>query len=62
MEPSYQKQLWTGMSDQARAVAKTIRDPDLKLHVLLMAARYLVWAKRSEEAGRTLLGRKKPTD
>jgi hypothetical protein len=59
---NYQKQLWTQMSDQARALAKTIRDPDLKLRVLLMAARYLVWAKRSEKTGSPLHGGTKPTD
>lgn len=50
------------MSDQARVAAKTIRDPDLKLHVLLMAARYLVWAKQSEKDGKPLHGRTKPSN
>lgn len=50
------------MSDQARAVAKTIRDPDLKLHILLMAARYLVWAKQSEDKGSPLHRRTKPPE
>jgi hypothetical protein len=62
VESNYQKQLWTELSDQARAVAKTIRDPDRKLHMLLMAARYLVLARQSGKAGRPLQGRKKPTE
>lgn len=60
MERNYQKQLWTELSDQARAVAKTTRDPDLQLQMLLVAARYLVWAKRSEKTGSPLHAQKKP--
>ncbi len=51
MGESYQARLWTELSDTARAVAKTVRDPDLKLQILLVAARYLVWAKRFEQEG-----------
>ena len=42
MSESYQVRLWTEMADTARAVAKTVRNPDLKLWILLVAARYLV--------------------
>jgi hypothetical protein len=49
MPRSYQSLLWTQLADEARAAAKQIEDPELKLHVLLVAVRYLVWAKRAEK-------------
>jgi hypothetical protein len=48
MPRSYQPLLWAGLADEARAAAKQINDPDLKLRVLLVAGRYLAWAKQAE--------------
>lgn len=46
---SYQGSLWRSLADEARNVAQSIRHPDLKLQLLLVAARYLVLAKRAEQ-------------
>jgi hypothetical protein len=48
MPRSYQSLLWSQLADEARSAATQIEDVELKLHVLLLAARYLVWAKLSE--------------
>jgi hypothetical protein len=48
MPRSYQSLLWAQLADEARAAAKQVKDAELKLRVLLVAARYLVWAKLSE--------------
>jgi hypothetical protein len=45
---SYQPLLWAQLADQARAAAKQVKDPAVKLRVLLIAARYLAWAKQAE--------------
>jgi hypothetical protein len=49
MPRSYQSLLWTQLANEARVVAKQIKVKELKLHVVLMAVRYLVWAKRAEK-------------
>ena len=46
--PTYAATLWRGLAEEARNAAATIKDPHLKLQVLLVAARYLVLAKRAE--------------
>lgn len=46
----YESELWAQLADKARAAAKRVRDPDLRLRVLLVAARYLVWAKKSKRS------------
>jgi hypothetical protein len=38
------------MSEEARAIARQIHDPDLKLQMLLVAARYRSLAKRAEDS------------
>lgn len=48
MKANYAALLWSQMADEARKAARSIRNRDVKLHVLLVAARYLVMAKRSE--------------
>ena len=47
MPQNYEPRLWAQLADEARTVAKQVRDQGLKLHVLLVAARYLVWSKRA---------------
>lgn len=48
MGANYRAQFWRGMAVQTRAAAKSVPDFDLKLHILLIAARYLAWARRAE--------------
>ena len=48
MKTNFVALLWSQMADEARKVARSVRNQDVKLHVLLVAARYLVMAKRSE--------------
>jgi hypothetical protein len=36
------------LANEARAAAKQVKDPDVKLRVLLVAARYLAWANQAE--------------
>jgi hypothetical protein len=50
MPQSYQPRLWAQLADEARTAAKQVKDQDLKLRLLLVGARYLVWAKRAERA------------
>jgi hypothetical protein len=57
MKGRYETELWAQLADEARAAAKRIKDPDLRLRVLLVAARYLIWAKKS---ARTLHRSNKP--
>jgi hypothetical protein len=40
--------IWSGIANKARDAAKETRDPDLKLRVLMVAARFLLLAKRAE--------------
>ncbi len=40
--------IWRNMSDEARKAAQSIPKPNLKLRVLLVAARYLVLSGRAE--------------
>ena len=47
MKGRYETELWAQLADEARAAARLIKDPDLRLRVLLVAARYLTWAKKS---------------
>ncbi len=42
--------LLTQLAEQARDAATRIHDRDLQLQVLLVAARYMVLAKRAEKA------------
>ena len=50
MERRYRSLLLTQLADQARDAATKIHDRDLQLQVLLVAARYMVLAKRAEKA------------
>ena len=50
MTSNYRAWLWCQLAEEARAAAQTIKDKDLRLQVLLVAARYLVMAKRAEKA------------
>ena len=50
MTSNYRAWLWYQLAEEARAAAQTIKDKDLRLQVLLVAARYLVMAKRAEKA------------
>jgi len=46
--------LWQEMAAEARGIAKQVKDPDLRLHMALRAARFLVWAKLAKrEAARS---------
>ena len=60
MKTDYATLLWSQMADEARRAAKSIRNRDVKLHVLLVAARYLVMAKRSESKANVIHQREKP--
>jgi hypothetical protein len=40
--------LWSQLAQEARSAAKHIKNPELKLQVLLVAARYLAMARRAE--------------
>jgi hypothetical protein len=48
MPRSYQPLLWAQLADQARSAAQQVKDPDVKLRLLLIAARYAAWAKQAE--------------
>ena len=50
MTKSYQIALWLQLAEKARAVARRAQDPDVKLRTALIGARYLVMAKRAEQA------------
>jgi len=52
MGANYRAQFWRGMAEQTRAAAKSVPNFDLKLHILLIAARYLAWARRAESDDR----------
>jgi hypothetical protein len=45
--------IWQNLSDEARKAARLIPEPNLKMRVLLVAARYLVLAKRAEREADT---------
>ena len=61
MQVKYATLLWSQMANEARKAARGIRNQDLKLRVLLVAARYLVMAKRSELEERSIKQREKPS-
>lgn len=61
MKTNFVALLWSQMADEARKAARSIRHPDVKLHVLLVAARYLVMAKRSETKEHPIHQAEKPT-
>jgi hypothetical protein len=42
------------MAEQARSAAKSVPGFDLKLHILLIASRYLVMARRAENDDRVV--------
>jgi hypothetical protein len=44
--------LWRGLSDEARIAARKASNVDLKLHAILLAARYIALAIRSEREGK----------
>src|ERR1700719_4651541 len=48
MPMTYPATLWRGLAREACNAAAQTKDPDLKLQVLLVAARYLVLARRAE--------------
>ena len=50
--------LWRGLSDEARIAARKVGNVDLKLHAILLAARYIALAVRSEREGKREQGRK----
>jgi hypothetical protein len=52
MGANYRPQFWRSMAEQARTAAKSVPDFDLKLHILLIASRYLVLARRAENDDR----------
>jgi hypothetical protein len=49
MTERYAESLWAQMAIEARNMAARIHDPDLRLQVLLIAARYMVLAKRAKK-------------
>jgi hypothetical protein len=61
MQVKYATLLWSQMANEARKAARGIRNQDLKLRVLLVAARYLVMAKRSEMEERPIKQQEKPS-
>jgi hypothetical protein len=61
MQVKYATLLWSQMANEARKAARGIHNQDLKLRVLLVAARYLVMAKRSELEERSIKQREKPS-
>jgi hypothetical protein len=52
MGANYRAQFWRSMAEQARSAAKSVPGFDLKLHILLIASRYLVMARRAESDDR----------
>jgi hypothetical protein len=50
MTKSYKIALWLQLAEKARAAARRTRDQDVKLRTALIGARYLVMAKRAEQA------------
>jgi len=50
MSGSYAEFLWSTMAIEASNTAARIKDPDLRLRVLLIGARYMVLAKRTRIA------------
>jgi hypothetical protein len=62
MKTNYVALLWSQMADEARKAARSIQNQDVKLHVLLVAARYLVMAKRSETDERPAHQQEKPSN
>lgn len=63
MQVKYATLLWSQMADEARKAARDIHNQDLKLRVLLVAARYLVMAKRSAMEERPIsTGRSRRSD
>jgi hypothetical protein len=50
MPASYTPSLWWQLSEQARAAASRVKDPDRQIQLLLIAERYRVLAKRADAA------------
>jgi hypothetical protein len=58
MPMNWHATLWRGLSDEARVAARKVGNVDLKLHTILLAARYIVLAVRSEREGKSEQGSK----
>jgi hypothetical protein len=50
MPANFRALLWSQLAQEARSAAEQIKNPELKLQVLLVAARYLAMARRAEKA------------
>jgi hypothetical protein len=48
----YEATLWRGLAEEARNAASRMKNRELRLQVLLVAARYLVLARRAEAHGK----------
>ena len=65
MPTEFSASMWRGLSDEARAAAALVGDENLRIQILLVAARYMVLAKRAERlaaAGSPSSERQKNTD
>jgi hypothetical protein len=58
MSLNWHAALWRGLSDEARIAARKVANADLKLHTILLAARYIALAVRSEREEKNEQGSK----